>query len=644
MQDNYRNLFFSESQEYLKIITKCLVASEKNPQDMDSINEIFRCVHTLKGMSATMGYDKFAKLSHHMEDLLDEVRNQTKKIDSNIIDTLFACLDVLEQLLQDISSNRDSHIDIRDSVNRINDLLSGGNAREEKLPLSYEALELDDADLGSVSKFTDNGFNVFQVKITIAQDCMMKQTRFYLVITNLRKIGEIIKTSPSLEDLNEGRFDFCFSVIFATKESQENLRQEVLSISEVDEVEIKTVDTPEEEKKNIPQGAAYIKRIQSIRIPIERLDKIMNLMGELAIAKIHLAQIVQSHKLVVLDKTNFMFSRLISTLQDEIMKTRLLPVAYILDNFPRIVRDLARKQNKEVELNISGAEIELDRVILDEISDPLVHLVRNAIDHGIEDIDERKVLNKNPAGEVFINVSRQKGQIFIEVGDDGRGVDFVSVRESALRKGLISKEEAKDLDEKKILDLITMPGFSTSEKITDISGRGVGLDVVRSKIEALGGSLDFNTGINTGSRFILMLPLTLAIIKAMLVKVEGEIFALPLMNIRETIKINESELKTLQNIEVFRIRDEVIPAVRLNKELGLPVNSVSRADTAGRISLVIVDQGKKSLGLVVNQVLGEQDIVVKPLGTLLKKTKGIAGATILGDGRVALILDTMSLR
>ncbi len=644
MQDNYRDLFFPESEEFLRIIAGCLVKLEANPEDLDSINEIFRCIHTIKGMSATMGYDLITQLSHRMEDLLDAARNQRIKINSRIVDFLFNCVDNLEQLLQDTISNKDSHIDILTCMNRINGFLSGEKAMDACLPLSNQAFNLDSSDLNAIEKLKSKNLNIFKIKIIIAKDCAMKEARSYLVITNLKKMGEIIKSVPSLEDLSEGRFDSWFIFIFATKEAKEGLRQELFSISEVEEVDINIFDTAEKEKIGTPQAASYIKKIQSIRIPVERLDKIINFMGELAIARINLAQIVQPYKSGPLEKASFMLNRLISSLQDEIMKTRLLPVLYILDAFPRIVRDLSRVQNKEVELSITGGEIELDRVILDEVSEPLVHLVRNAIGHGIEGAEERKALNKNPAGKLFINVSRQKGLIFIEVSDDGRGVDFAAVREAALRKGLISESEAVELGKKKVLDLITMPGFSTTDKVTDLSGRGVGLDVVKSKVEALGGSLDFDTELNKGSRFILMLPLTLAIIKAMLVRVEAEIFAIPLMNIRETIKLREFELKKMQNIEVFRIRDEVIPAIRLNKELDLPAALDQEKDSSGRISLVIIEQGKKFLGLVVDQVLGEQDIVVKPLGTLVKKSKGIAGATILGDGRVALILDVLGLK
>lgn len=652
MQDSYRELFLSESLEYLGNIGNCLIKLEANPDNSEAINEIFRCTHTLKGMSATMGYDKLAQLSHQMEDLLDEVRSKKKILNSQIIDRLFTCVDTLEQLLQDIRSGKDSHIDINSSLRGLREFLcAGAQIKEEKKaePVRPGAPEFTDKEAAQIRDARKKGLNVFAINIALSKDCAMKEARAYLVLTNVKKIGDLIKTFPSEEDLKEGKFGFSFVVALVTRENRETVRQELFNISEIEdvdvgavEVEIKT-EMPKEGAALVPAVASYIKKIQSMRIPVERLDKIMNLMGELAISRIRLMQIIQTTKLEALEEVGFVLDRLISSLQDEIMLTRLLPVAYVLDAFPRIVRDLARKENKEVDLEISGSDIELDRVVLDEISDPLIHLVRNAIDHGIESPRERKALNKNQCGKVIINVTRQKGQMFIEVADDGRGVDFEAVKKTALAKGLITKEEAVLLDEKRVLDLIAAPGFSTALKVTDISGRGVGLDVVKSKIEALGGRLDFESKPGEGSRFILALPLTLAIIKAMLVKVEDEIFAVPLMSIRETIKMKESEIKILQNFEVVRVRDEVIPTIRLSKELGLSVSPKAKVDD-GRISLVIIEHGKKTVGLVVTQVLGEQDIVVKPLGSIIRRTKGIAGATILGDGKVALILDTMTLK
>jgi len=664
MQDSYRELFLSESQEYLGIISKCLVKLEEKPSDPVPLNEIFRCVHTLKGMSATMGYDKLTQLSHEMEDLLDQLRNKKMQLTSEIIDTLFAAVDVTEELFNEIKDKKPSVVNISAISKDLKSILAGEAAvKKEKQPALKDKSRIEDIEsdisfaeleINRFGELKKQGNNILRIKITLSRDCAMKEARAFLVITNLNKLGEIIKAFPGVESLKEGKFDFSFVVFLGTREQQSIVQSELLNISEVDEVVVTVFDLPEiasQIAKTQSAGVspavatpAYVKKIQSMRIPVERLDKIMNLMGELAIAKIRLIQVVQTYKIDPLEEVTSALDRLISTLQDEVMQTRLLPVAYILDAFPRVVRDVARKQNKEVDLEIVGSEIELDRVVLDEISDPLLHLVRNAIDHGIESPQERKAKNKDPRGKIIIKVSREKGQIFIEVSDDGQGVDFLAVRDVALSKGLLTQEEVLQLDQKRVLDLIALPGFSTSQKITDISGRGVGLDVVKSKIDSLGGRVDFESQKDAGSRFILTLPLTLAIIKAMLVKVQDEVFAIPLMSIRETIKIKTDQIKILQNFEVVKVREEVIPIIRLDKELGVSAASPDAQHSDGRLSLVIVEYGKKALGLAVSRVVGEQDIAVKPLGALVKRTKGIAGATILGDGSVALILDIMSLR
>ncbi|MCM8801407.1 MAG: chemotaxis protein CheA [Candidatus Omnitrophica bacterium] len=651
MQDSYREIFITESIEYLKNINKCLVRIEKTPSDLDSLNEIFRCVHTLKGMSATMGFDKLTQLSHQMEDLLDELRNQKKRVTSEIIDILFVSTDLLEKLVEEIRLNQPSTLDISEVISSLKETLDKKEEekKEEKEVIpepELKDIEFTEEELKVIRNAKAEGFLLFRLKVFLSSECAMKGTRAYLVIINLEKLAKIIKSIPKLEDLEEGKFNLSFILIGLTKHNLEFLRKELMNMVEVEEVIIEEMAlTQPSLSSSFQVSPSYIKKIETVRIPVERLDKIMNLMGELIIAKIRLMQLIQYYKIEALEEVAFTLDRLSSSLQDEIMQTRLIPIAYILDTFPRVVRDLAKNKNKEIDLEVIGSGIELDRVILNEIGDPLIHLVRNAVDHGIESPEERKKIGKPPKGKLIIKVLREKGQIFIEVSDDGRGVDFEAVRKVAVEKGLVSKEEADKLDNKSILDLICLPGFSTTKKITDISGRGVGLDVVKSKIDSLGGRLDFESQPNKGTKFILALPLTLAIIKAMLVKVRDEIFAIPLMNIRETIKLDREQIKFLQNFEVIRVRDEIIPLIRLDKEFGLLSHEEEfTKSTNGKISVVIVEYGQKSLGLTVNQILGEQDIVVKPLTSFIKKTKGIAGATVLGDGKVALILDIMSLR
>ena len=651
MQDSYREIFLSESQEYLKNIGSCLVKLENRPDDLDSLNEIFRLTHTMKGMSATMGFEKIAQLSHQMENLLDELRSQKRAVSSTIIDSLLSSTDILEQLVQDVRLKQDSNINISSYLESLKKFL-GEEAvpPEEKITLSgIKEIELNEPQQNRFKEAQEKGLNVFKLKIMIAGNCMMKEARAYLVLTHLKRIGDIIQSVPALEDLKkqEQLKQPFITAIFSSKENQQVIRQGLLNISEIEQVslmqaEIQPAATLAKEQTQEP--STYIKKIQSMRIPVQRLDRIMNLMGELTIAKIQMVQIVEPFKAASLDEISTTIDRLTSTLQNEIMQTRLLPASYILDAFNRVVRDLSKKRNKEVDLEITGGEIELDRIVLDEIGDPLVHLIRNAIDHGIETPRERTTKGKNPRGKISISVSRQKGQIYIEVADDGMGINVNNVRKIALEKGLLTETDTANLDEKKIFELITLPGFSTAKEITDVSGRGVGLDVVKIKIESLGGRVDFETKPGLGTRFILTLPLTLAIIKAMLVKVRQEMLAIPLMNIRETIKVKPDRIKLVQNFEVVKVRDEIIPVLRMEKELNLPANTVEQDSINELIPLVIIEYEKKAVGLRVSKIVGEQDIVIKPLPSFVKKTKGIAGATILGDGRVALILDIMSLR
>jgi two-component system chemotaxis sensor kinase CheA len=467
----------------------------------------------------------------------------------------------------------------------------------------------------------------------------MKGARAMVVLNRLKGLGKIVKVIPSEDKLKREKFENSFEIFISTDSGKKPIEKELSKILEIEKYEVLPIsaDYLRKKKEKREKTTSYLRKIQSMRIPVERLDKIMNLMGELSIAKSRLLQIVQTKEYQALEEASYLIERLVSALQDEALKMRLLPISYLLDNFPRIVRDLARKEDKEVDLEIEGSRIELDRVVLDEIGDPLVHLIRNAIDHGIENPQERVRLGKSPQGKISIKVSREKGHIIIEISDDGRGIDFKEIVKRAKERGLISQEEPSLLEPRQILDILTTPGFSTSEKITDVSGRGVGLDVVRNRLDALGGRLDLETTPGKGTKFILTLPLTLAIIKAMLVALADQIYAIPLMNIRETAKVNRSSIQLIKDVEVIRLRDEIIPLIRLHKEFGIS------SEDKEFLSIVIVEGRAKSIGLVVDKVIGEQDIVVKPLGSFVKKVKGIAGATILGDGRVALILDVVNI-
>jgi len=639
MEKDYRELFFEEAGEYLKEVNNALVRLEKDLQNEELINLIFRHMHTLKGMAATVGYHELANLAHKLEDVFDYLRKGKTEVVSNFMDIIFDSVDALNLVLDELRKNKPISLDISSYIESLSQILPEEEIKEkpkERIAPQSKKWKIDEKYIKSLES---QGKKIFKIKVMLSSDCVMKGARAYLVLTHLKTQGELLYTYPEEEDLKKEKIENFFEVILATDVSSEILSSKIKKIGEVEKIEITPLDITFFQKEKKEKAPFYIKKIQSMRIPVKRLDKIMNLMGELSIAKSRLIQAVQTKDFSGLEETAYFIERLVSSLQDEALKMRLLPISYILDHFPRIVRDLAREENKEVDLEIIGSEIELDRVVLDEISDPLIHLIRNAVDHGIEKPEERVKLGKPRKGKITIKVVRERGHIVIEISDDGRGIDFNKVSKYALEKGIISPQEMVSLDSQQILDILTHPGFSTRKKVTEVSGRGVGLDVVRNKLDTLGGRLDLETEVNKGTKFILTLPLTLAIIKAMLISLGEEIYAIPLMNIRETIKAKEEDIKLIKDIEVIRVRDEIIPIIRLDKEFG--IKTLRRKEDP--FSVVIVEGRTKSIGLVVDSVLGEQDIVVKPLGGFIKKVKGIAGATILGDGRIALILDVINI-
>lgn len=656
MDKSYRELFFCEAEEYLSQINGHLVSLEKNSSDQDAINEIFRLMHTLKGMAATMGFNDLADFSHKIEDFFDSLRYGKQAMTGDIMDTVFACIDAFSTMVDELRAEKKSTINVKEYIKKINDIVINVAHDEEPAAhaaqtITQEPISLSLNELQQIDSMREEEDEVYEIYIRLSPECAMKEARMFLIMTRLKAMGRIFKTEPSEEEIKVGTSQEIFKAVFLTKENDKIVQEELLRVLEVERVVVKSIQETEnisldasgKNKTGVTKKKAnYLKKIQSMRIPVVRLDKIMNLMGELSIAKSRLVQVTQAKDYGALEEIVFGMDRLVSFLQDEVLQMRLLPVSHVLDALPRVVRDVVRKiePKKEIELDIQGSEIELDRVILDEIGDPLLHLVRNAIDHGIEDPQTRKSLGKNPKGRILIKVSREKGHVIIEIKDDGKGINCADLIKKAVKKGLISEQEAVNVDNKQILAILSMPGFSTASEISDISGRGVGMDVVKTKIDSLGGRIDFESQLGQGSTFYLTLPLTLAIIKAMLVQVGNEIFAIPLMNIRESVKIAETQIKTISGKEVIQVREDVLSLVRLDKEL----NVVSTSNPRDLLSVIIVEGRADQMGLVVDKIIGEQDVVVKPLGVMVKKVKGVAGATILGDGRVALILDVINLK
>lgn len=681
MDNQYMDMFLDESHEHLQSLNEGLLRLEENMEEISVVNDIFRNAHTLKGMSATMGFAKIAELTHEMEDVLDLVRKEQLKLNEDIMDTLFKCLDSLEQMVDSVGNGEaEDVVDVSDLVAKLSSISKGtpppaaapaaGGA--VAAPAAGDAsggaggdLGIDDIDLDVMKKAKDAGMNVFHVKVTLMESCVLKAARSVMVMHALDEIGDVIKSVPPAEDLEQEKFERSFDIVLATASDAEAVTNAVDTVSEIEDIGVEELDPdalakPAEPAPAAPAAAAAPApkkaaapakkegakaaapkkqhQSQSVRVDIEKLDTLMNLMGELVINKVRLEQIGQTHRMSDLMETLEQMDRVTGDLQNIVMKVRMVPVSAVFNRFPRMVRDVSKELGKEINLTIEGEETELDRTVIDEIGDPIMHLLRNSLDHGVESPDAREAKGKPRVGEVGLIARHEGNNVVIMITDDGAGIDASKIRRKAVEKGMITQDEADRLDDADAVRLIFLPGFSTAEQITDISGRGVGMDVVRSKIEALSGHVDVETHIDEGSIFKIKLPLTLAIIQAMLVRVQEEMYAIPLTSIDSTVNIEPTDIQTIQNKEVIVLRGEIIPIVRMEEALQVP-----HVKDSEELFVVVVHAGEAKAGIVVDNLIGQQEIVIKTLGNLFAGLKLFGGATVLGDGRVALILDVATM-
>ena len=681
MDNQYMDMFLDESHEHLQSLNEGLLRLEENMEEIDAVNDIFRNAHTLKGMSATMGFAKIAELTHEMEDVLDLVRKSQLKLNEDIMDTLFKCLDSLEQMVDSVGNGEaEDVVDVSDLVAKLSSISKGtpapaADGAAAAAPAAASSggdaaagatLDLDDIDLDVMKKAKEAGMNLFHIKVTLMETCVLKAARSVMVMHALDEVGDVLKSIPPAEDLEQEKFERSFDVLIATSGDAEAMQNAVDTVSEIEDVAVTAVDPDKVGKEAAPAPAAAPAaaapaakvapapkkeagkpaaapakkqhQSQSVRVDIEKLDTLMNLMGELVINKVRLEQIGQTHRLSDLMETLEQMDRVTGDLQNIVMKVRMVPVSAVFNRFPRMVRDVSKELGKDINLTIEGEETELDRTVIDEIGDPIMHLLRNSLDHGVESPDKREAKGKPRTGEVGLIARHEGNNVVIMITDDGAGIDANKIRRKAVEKGMISQSEADSLDDSDAVRLIFLPGFSTAEQITDISGRGVGMDVVRSKIEALSGHVDVETHIDEGSVFKIKLPLTLAIIQAMLVRVQEEMYAIPLTSIDSTINIEPSDIQTVQNKEVIVLRGEIIPIIRMEEALQVP-----HTKDSDEHFVVVVHAGEAKAGIVVDNLIGQQEIVIKTLGNLFAGLKLFGGATVLGDGRVALILDVATM-
>lgn len=674
----YLEIFIEESKEHLQSCNEQLLLLEKNPHDLSIVNEIFRSAHTLKGMSATMGFEDLANLTHKMENVLDAIRNEKISVSPEILDVVFLAVDDLETMVESIASGGDGKKDVTEVIEKLHIIETGESpivqsSAQQEVAATAEVVKedlknsYDQYEQTIIKQSLEQGFNCLELSISLRSDCLLKAARVFMTFEVLEKSGEIINSTPSVDQLEAEQFDSEFTVTLITQESAEEIKKKVMKVSEIENVQIveikdverfhdETAQEPKDEQTNhlikkekekTPQKKGEEKQSstnsanhnKTIRVNIERLDILMNLFEELVIDRGRLEQISKELKHSELDETVERMTRISSDLQNIILNMRMVPVETVFNRFPRMVRQLARDLNKKINLEVIGAETELDRTVIDEIGDPLVHLLRNAIDHGIEMPEKRLQQGKPEEGTIKLKAYHSGNHVFIEIEDDGAGINREKVLNKALSKGILSEEEAAALTDKQVFELILASGFSTAETISDISGRGVGLDVVKATIESLGGTINIDSSEGEGSVFIIQLPLTLSIISVMLVEVGDEKYAVPLSSIIETAIIKQNDILNAHNQKVIDFRGNIVPLVFLKDVFSVPNTS----DEDEYHSVVIVRKGNKMAALVVDSFIGQQEIVLKSLGNYLTNVFAISGATILGDGQVALIIDCNAL-
>lgn len=677
--NQYLEVFIDESNEHLQSCSESLLVLEQNPDNIEIVNDIFRNAHTLKGMSATMGFEDIADLTHKMENVLDAIRNHKIQVTAELLDVVFESVDHLEEMVSDISNGGDGKKDVTQTVEKLKRLESGESIEnietvvaapfETVTEVAESKLIFDDFEQTVLEQSMEQGFSAYEINISLREDCLLKAARVYMVFEILEKLGEVIKSTPTVEKLEEEKFDTDFSVAFVTKENQDDLKQKLMKVSEVDVVnvqpvqlkkmempsdvvekkveEVAAVETPKPTptkatptKTEAPKNVKNNNSSKTIRVNIERLDILMNLFEELVIDRGRLQSISMELNHNELNDTVERMTRVSGDLQNIILNMRMVPVETVFNRFPKMVRQLSRDLKKKINLEIIGAETELDRTVIDEIGDPLVHLIRNALDHGIESPEERLAAGKPETGSVELRAYHSGNHVFIEIEDDGAGIDRERVLQKAISKGVVTEEASHSMTDNQINELILASGFSTAEVISDVSGRGVGLDVVKSTIESLGGSISIESEHGKGSLFSIQLPLTLSIISVMLVEIEKEVYAVPLSSIIETSIIKRSDILNAHNQKVIDFRGKVVPLVFLDEIFEVPREN---HEDDGFLSVVLVRKGDRIAGLVVDSFIGQQEIVLKSLGNYLTNVFAISGATILGNGQVALIVDCNAL-
>jgi len=611
---DYKGEFLQEAREYVELMNQSFLRLEKG--DKTAIDEIFRVMHTIKGMAGFMGYKNLEKLCHTLESFLGNFRG--KEVSEDIVDLLLTSSDRISQILNKIEAEDNDEIDCKDLYAKI-DRFGMEEGKKER-----EVCETKRADGARL-----------KIEIRLCDDCMMKGVRGLLILESLREVCEIKATEPEESKIEEG----CDLFIVYADGDPKKVDEVLGGIAEIEKYTISESVAKKEIKEDrkeerVPQVFQLQKKSDSVRVDVKVLDTIMNIIGELVIIRGRLLQISSKYEIPELSEAIGIMEKSITSLQDEVMKLRMVKVERVFSKFPRMVRDLAKKFGKKIDFVMEGLDTELDRTVLDEMSDPIMHLIRNAVDHGIESPEERRAMGKSETGLIRLSARREKNNVVIELEDDGRGIDFEKVRKKAIEKGLIS--ENAQLSEEDLKALIFLPGFSTKDQATEISGRGVGMDVVKTTVEKLGGSLKLISEKGKGTKVRINLPPTVAIIKSLLVGVGSQVYAIPLSNVVEAVYVDRNNLKSIHGNPFLMVREKLIPAFRLSQLFGCENGKEREVG-------IIVEKENEKYALIVDSIVDQQEVVVKPLTGFLSKIRGFSGVTILGDGTVVPIIDVSSL-
>ncbi len=679
LDDDDLKLFCEEADEQIELLDTSLIQLEGEPAP-ELLQQIFRAAHTLKGSSATIGHKKMASLTHAMETVLDAVRQGKKTAGAETVDALLAGLDALRVLANEVVTRVDSGTETAGLEADILAVLEADDAPDAGAPAAIEGWTGRRLSPELVAQATDElaqGSSCYFVQVAVAPDCQLPSIRSFQVLQEMEALGTILQTWPERESIEAGAGEFSLAGIVLSRQSEDQLQAALKVVTDVAEVSIQHIAAealsdpiamaapiaaagaarpqlsivestagPVADGPRAPKKAAA----QSVRIDVERLDGLMNLVGELVIDRTRLQQIREQLSAVLKDanlteltenfeETTSHLARVTDELQEQIMRSRMLPVRSVLTRLPRLVRDVATKCGKKVELVTAGEETELDRSVIEEISDPLVHILRNAVDHGIESPEDRRAAGKPETGTVTVTAWNQETYIYLSVKDDGKGIDTATLRRKVVEKGLMSREAAESATEEQAVQWIFMAGLSTAKVISDVSGRGVGMDIVRTNIERLNGQITLHSTPGKGSEVIIQLPLTLATTKALMVMANSTVYAIPLVSVTEALAKHEADIHSVGGLKTLRLRQQLLPMIDLANALG---DRRPKSTEAGSF-VVAARHGDRQVAFTVDRLLGEQDVVVKSLGDLVGNRKGLTGATILGDGTLGLIVDTASL-